>query len=67
MASASNAGQKAMNTTRRNVPSHLPTTMLRVESDVAARMSRLPRCRSSAIEVGAIADIINKPKMIWRM
>ena len=33
--------------THRNVPSHLPVTMARVERAVAARRSRLPRCRSS--------------------
>ena len=44
-----NASQRAV----RNVPSHLPHTLARVEIGVDISTSRLPRTRSSASELGA--------------
>ena len=52
----------AKTSTRRYVPHHLASTIDRVESGVASSTSRLPRARSSASAVGAVALSINSPK-----
>ena len=66
-ASATSAGPSIRKSTRRSVPSHFPTTIARVESAVAASRSRLPRSRSSDIDMGATADNIRSPKTTCRM
>ncbi len=58
-------GPSAGNGASRSIPSHLPATIDRVDSVVVASTSRLPRCRSSDIDVGAIADNIRSPKINW--